>query len=142
MKVTREKVFETNSSSTHSICIAGGEYAPKSFRLDDGVCEVYPGEFGWEVAEFCSPEIKASYCLTYAKMFDDNARELRMLTDVLMAAGCERVEFIPNTGEFYEWGYIDHQSSDVCGRAFESKDALRDFIFNPQSILRTDNDNR
>jgi hypothetical protein len=67
-----------------------------------------------------------------------------MLIDVLkQATGCE-VEFVPDpkTESWdYEWGYIDHQSSDVCNEAFESDTTLRDFIFNPASYVRTDNGN-
>jgi len=37
--------------------------------------------------------------------------------------------------------YIDHQSHDVVGKAFESKETLKEFIFNPKSVLRTGNDN-
>ncbi len=124
MKVTRNKVFETNSSSTHSLSIAGGEYKAEAFPIDNGICRVHPGEFGWDV---CT----------------------QMLINVLKAeTGCE-VEFVPiprTEWSFYEWGYIDHQShfggSDACGCAFESEGKLRDFIFNHESILMTDNDNR
>lgn len=141
MRVIREGVFETNSSSTHSICIKGGEFAPDAFPLDDGVCKVHPGEFGWDVREFRSPQIKASYCLTHAKESGGDKRLLPMLTAVLgKATGCE-VEFVSAGGEYYEWGYIDHQSSGVCAEAFESEETLRDFIFNPDSWLKTDNDN-
>jgi hypothetical protein len=43
MKQIRKGVFETNSSSTHSICIAkdDGLTIPKSLHFDFG-------EFGWE----------------------------------------------------------------------------------------------
>jgi hypothetical protein len=41
----------------------------------------------------------------------------------------------------YPYGYIDHQSSDVCLEAFNSKETLKQFIFNTNSALYTDNDN-
>lgn len=152
MKVTRTAVFETNSSSTHSISIEGGDYEPDVFPIHDGVCEVHPGEFGWERHTFHTPEMKASYCLTYVKASvrlypgtdEGDAAKAQMLKDVLKAETGREVEFIPipkTDSHSYEWGYIDHQSSDVCGRAFESKESLRDFIFNPKSALVTANDN-
>ena len=141
MRVIREGVFETNSSSTHSISISGGEYVAEKFPLDGGVCKVHSGEFGWEVATHYDAAMKASYCLTYAKSDGGRDADAQMLTEVLHEAmGCE-VEFMRSGSAYHEWGYIDHQSDDVCAPAFESKETLRDFIFNPVSFLHTDNDN-
>lgn len=142
MKVTRAAIFETNSSSTHSISIEGGSYSPDVFPLDAGVCKVHPGEFGWDVARFTDAASKASYCLTYVKGLGGRGdAETQMLRDVLKAeTGCE-VEFVLDGDACHKWGYIDHQSSGECMRAFESEDTLRDFIFNPHSVLVTDNDN-
>ncbi len=159
MQVTRHRVFETNSSSTHSISIDGGVYTADKFPLEDGICKVHPGEFGWEEVTFRTPEVKASYCLVYVKTAVSDTREgkkqgeefwqarTQMLIDVLKEeTGCETVEFVSYPKDMsYEWGYIDHQShigdGDACGEAFESKKSLRDFIFNPKSFLSTDNDN-
>ena len=142
-QVRREKIFETNSSSTHSISIVGGVYTPDKFPLEGGVCKVYPGEFGWDEDTFHSPAMKASYCLVFIKTIlanDDRANQ--MFIDVLKEqTHCESVEFVSDSKDFYGWGYIDHQSDDVCGPAFSSKETLRDFIFNPASYLHTDNDN-
>jgi len=143
MRVIRVGVFETNSSSTHSISITGGEYVADTFPLDGGACKVYPGEFGWEIATHHDSATKASYCLTYVKTLGNAPGGVlaQMLTDVLSeATGCT-VEFLFSGSAYYEWGHIDHQSDDVCGSAFESKERLRDFIFNPASFLHTDNDN-
>lgn len=173
MKVTRHGVFETNSSSTHSITIDRGEWSrnhrthvlPKS---DDGICRVFPGEFGCEVREYNDTATKASYVLTYifeqrgvdalAKKGNDKydhatdiskkiSEHLEMLRVVIAERVGRRVEFVSlgkreyGDGDEEDWGYIDHQSVHVCVEAFESHDALRDFIFNSKSILRTDNDN-
>ena len=141
MRTIRSKVFETNSSSTHSISIEGGTYVPDTFPVQDGVCKVYPGEFGWEEAIFHAPEAKASYCLTYVKtVVGKDEAPAKMLIGVLAEATRCKVEFVPEPGNCI-WGYIDHQSYNVCGEAFESAEQLRDFIFNPKSYLETDNDN-
>jgi hypothetical protein len=55
--------------------------------------------------------------------------------------GVKDVKLCTLESDYYAFGNIDHQSIEVCEEAFKSKEALRSFIFNPQSILMTDNDN-
>lgn len=158
MKVTRHGVFETNSSSTHSIAIKGGKYVLDKIPVEDGVCRIYPGEYGWEEEEYYDAATKASYCLTHlwsAKEGQDGykvtpekfASREAMLRDVIQkATGAEKVEFIEgDDDDYHKRGYIDHQSIEGDGGAGEpawaSEESLRDFIFNDNSVLRTDNDN-
>lgn len=163
MEVIRVGVFETNSSSTHSICVRPRDARGRDTLPVDalGTCRVYPGEFGWEVEEFDDAPTKASYCLTHLK----NARNYRdggdrftgdllryreqMLKEVIAeATGAKLVVFV-QAGEDDDghegWGYIDHQSIEykggACEPAWQSKETLADFIFNRSSVLRTDNDN-
>lgn len=142
----RVGVFETNSSSTHSICInepCGMDYV--SLPVDeDGCCEVFPGEFGWEERTYRDATTKASYCLTHAKAIRRDETLVELLRGVIQEqTGAKEVRFTPidPDDEYYAWGYIDHQSNDVCDEAFYSTDNLRNFIFNPLSVLVTDNDN-
>ncbi len=161
-KKIRRGVFETNSSSTHSICI----FTPKTLAVldrlpvdHDGICRIFGGEFGWEFETHYSPITKASYCLTYAKTVTDatylpknmKAEEVSqnlcdMLKNVIEDHMKVPVEFCPIENDYYTWGYIDHQShigeSNACREAFADKQSLRNFIFNPESFLVTDNDNR
>lgn len=141
----RNGVFETNSSSTHSISIRGGDYKPSEWTPDsDGNIDVYPGEFGWEYEDYYDPMSKASYCLTYAANDGEggNSELLTMLREVIAeTTGAKSVTFCKSSCSYNPWGYIDHQSDGVCTPAFESKESLRDFIFNPASELHTDNDN-
>jgi hypothetical protein len=138
-------MFETNSSGSHAICIKGGDYEPYYWLKEkDGFVEIKAGEFGWEEEKSHGWDKKASYCLTYAKSIE---REdlVEMLRGVISkTTGVSDVRFAPYTpgGEYDEWGYIDHQSSDVCAEAFESEEILRAFIFNPKSFLVIDHDNR
>lgn len=160
-KNIRHGVFETNSSSTHSICIVGGKYDIDS---DVDICDssneidIYCSEFGWEQDDFNDLKTKLSYCATYV-MQDNNSynydkikagdiinipkkKEYDMLNDVVCKVlGSKRINIVPNGDEFYPFGYIDHQSADICGEAFESEESLKDFLFNKESTLRTDNDN-
>ena len=66
-----------------------------------------------------------------------------MLTEVLKEeTGASKVEYRQSDDQYYLYGYIDHQSHEVCEGAFKNKETLRNFIFNPKSYLHTDNDNR
>jgi hypothetical protein len=130
----RQGIFETNSSSSHSITIdMQGARTAKIPLAGDGKCHIYTGEFGWEVERYSDAPTKASYALTYAR----NNQELeQMLARVVgRVMGAEVILEIDTDG------YIDHQSDDVCSAAFKSEDALEAFIFAPFSSLQTDNDN-
>ena len=143
MKTTkiRKGVFETNSSSSHSISIAT---ADKQFVLDtsfmpegDGVLRLFGGEFGWEWNKINDANTKANYCAVYA--YHDYYKS-EMLKEVLLEqTGAREVDF-----SFDKEGcgnYIDHQSYDVAKEAFANKETLRNFIFNLNSWLFTGNDN-
>jgi hypothetical protein len=136
MKVTRLAVFESTSSSSHSISFSTGipsrvDMLPRS---DDGY-HISTGEFGWGPETHTDAVTKASYCLTYAKNKPD---KLEMLRNTLEAEGFNPLHF---DGVESEDGYIDHQSDDVGESAFSSSSKLLRFIFDPQSRLVIDNDN-
>lgn len=75
----RRGVFETNSSSTHAICIAKGDYN-LSKHIDFTI-----GEFGWENNEYGDLYSKASYLITAILSFDKDKADdyLRKLKDIL-----------------------------------------------------------
>jgi hypothetical protein len=152
MKKTRNSVFETNSSSTHSISISESNAADLigTFPIDeDGNIHLLGGDFGWEQASYNDPETKANYALVYAADWSgDRSEEFQQtLKDVIQEqTGCNEVFFV-GSGTNYkdepDYGYIDHQSVEDrdLHYLFEDKEQLRQFIFNTQSILFTDNDN-
>ena len=146
MKVIRKGVFETNSSSTHSIYVAEGEFDCATLFVDnDNICYVYPAEFGWEYRHYNDAPTKASYCLTYA-WNNDLTQHLDMLREVIMEnTKAQEVRFAECDSKYYPKGYIDHQSDrgdyDACGPAFANKESLKAFIFNSESLLLTSNDN-
>lgn len=139
----RHGVFETNSSSTHSISLANTEkkFCSDSLPIDkDGGISIYPGEFGWEQERYYDAYTKASYALTYA--FATGSKEIVMLQEVIQEhTGVKDVKLHLSEINYFPFGNIDHQSIDVCQKCFESKEVLKAFIFNPQSVLTTDNDN-
>ena len=140
MKNLRSSVFETNSSSTHSISIApnvNGIYS--TIEPKDGVIVLTGGDFGWTPEDFYDSLTKANYCAIFSES-DQNYRN--MLIEVIKEhTGAKDVLF-----QFEEYSYIDHQSGydegGYCHDAFKDAGTLKEFIFNPASYLHTDNDNR
>lgn len=68
MKQIRNKVFETNSSSTHSISIesltSATEYDNKFDMNCDGTVSIKFGKFGWENREYTDAKTKFKYLCT------------------------------------------------------------------------------
>ena len=172
--VIRRSVFETNSSSCHSISLGKGLINPDVLIPDDeGNIIVRTDEFGWEYDTFTEAYIKLSYLATYIynrkyvsmtqdliekyynpdsdtldiKVFNDETSEkyFNMLCDVikevtggnLIIKGKDRSNRIT---EFDHFGCIDHQSMVIPAGIFE-RNQIKEFIFNPKSVLTTDNDN-
>ena len=144
-KVTRQSVFETNSSSTHSISIADAGDLTDTLAVDEkGTCVICGGTFGWEIEDYYDAASKASYAYVYARDHaPDRTQAIERLCRVVMArTGAKLVQFgSRENDEDEDYGYIDHQSDYVCGEAFESDEKLAAFIFSPKSWLHTDNDN-
>jgi hypothetical protein len=133
-KLIRNSVFETNSSSSHSVSIAD---ETKEFVLDtiypdqDGVIEIHGGEYGWEWFKHNDAETKASYI---AQQFQHNEDVLDRIREVIMEqTGAEEVKFIG-----LENGYVDHDSVGILD---SDKESIKQFIFNKNSWLFGGNDN-
>lgn len=147
----RNGVFETNSSSTHSIVINSGEYQiPKDTNID-----ILTGEFGWEIEYYSGFYDKASYALTYAINYGSSDTNLELLNQVLTEhissesiitynghSYEELIKYIESSDAYnYDMGYIDHQSQDEVSEIFENSKTLSDFLFSSNSWFETDNDN-
>ena len=70
MKQVRKNIFETNSSSTHSVSISG-DSNPSTYTCtldqyvsDDGYLHIKFGEFGWGYDEYTDDYVKLQYLLT------------------------------------------------------------------------------
>lgn len=144
MKKIRKGVFETNSSSTHSLHISSEDKGRLMQTLDmdeEGTVHLYGGEFGWQQDTYHDANSKASYLAIYVQDWTADFERERMRTDLIdvikKQTGCADVVFAEDLG------YIDHQS--VEGHAlhylWEDLEEMRQFIFNPDSYLETDNDN-
>lgn len=146
MKNIRHNVFETNSSSTHSISITentDGMY--ESIPVDDkGVISLAGMNFGWEWEKYNESWIKANYAaqLAFSSQRVGLPQNMEMFLKVMTEhTGARYISFIFNPNEWY----IDHQSDAHEGgdglEAFNSEKSLRDFIFDPRSWLLLGNDN-
>ena len=141
MKQIRKGVFETNSSSSHSITISdkGGWEEIKS-----NVIEIESGEYGWEFDTFTGFYSKASYIYTYLINSGDKD-EIEWLRKIVKEyTNADKVIFEHEESEEeprWGYGYIDHQSSDVPQEALVSEETLKAFLFNKHSFFETGNDN-
>lgn len=130
----RNGVFETNSSSCHSISISD-ETEPFVFDTIypdlDGKITIKGGEYGRGVfTRYNDVKTKLSYALTSTLYgVDEN-----MLKEIIQEqTGCDNIELL--VSEDYSspyFSYIDHASVDTVPR---TKEELRNFIFNKNSWL-------
>lgn len=146
----RRGTFETNSSSTHAICITKSEYRHNSFSHID--FEI--GEFGWENDEYDSLYNKASYLITAILSFDkDEADEnLQKLKDILDSNDIEYTlpelkvdswEYEGKKRYYYDIdGYMDYsgETKEFVEAVLSDSDRLFRFLFGDSFII-TGNDN-
>jgi hypothetical protein len=133
-KLIRKGVFETNSSSSHSISIADDT---KQFIMDTlypdqfGIVTISSDEFGWDWFKYNDALTKATYA---AQQFKYDTYSLEILTEVIKEqTGANDVKFVD-----LDNGYVDHQSHGIVPN---DKESLRNFIFNKNSWLFGGNDN-
>ena len=170
MKVIRKSVFETNSSSTHSVCISGGDISPSCLIVDDEDNKIHVnfGEYGWGYDELTSQNERLSYLCTM--LIETECNNIQSVDDIFETKGfkqindcikencnCDGIVFDDDlkiktykSGEkdvpYVDMnGYIDHQS---CEDYRNINDFLNDyhtdimnFIFNDNVSVIIDNDN-
>lgn len=170
MKVTRYNLFESNSSSCHSLCIQGRTNtlrSPKFHTINDNYVEAQFGEYGWGPDKIEYPREKLSYALTMIMMtevqrcgYDSDeisyamflkTSGFKLLDHYIKSIGYAGI-FLPSyedlyeTNRYYPYGYIDHQS-------YEDYSCLEDFFHdygitveeyfgNSDVYVIIDNDNR
>ena len=131
MKTIRHNVFETNSSSTHSISINADTQLFDSIT-HDGTIVLGHGEYGWEFDTYYSALSKADYCAL--DMGGDPVKKEMLIRVIKNHTGAKDVIFDLT-------GYIDHQSAGTSDDAFKNDETLKAFIFGKGSYLETGNDN-
>ncbi len=169
-RVKRAGVFETNSSSMHSVSVRkSNPYFDYDLEVDDYDDYVHSrfGEYGWEIESYWEPYEKLSYALTMVAETEQYKSEeefykTKGFQDInnLIKEKCNCEGVIIDCPGFelhtYDWlgelrtymdhnGYIDHQSTEDYKSLEDFLNdwdvSLEEFIFNTEVILHTDNDN-
>lgn len=150
----RQSCFETNSSSTHAICIATEDVLdiPKSihFGFDD---------FGWECDTHSSLRAKANYlytCLPYvAEDYNALIKYVTFIYNTLKSHGVEDITMDNFEIGVGTWGdihfyiqpandcYVDHgdSASKFVKAVCTDEDRLLRYLFSKKSYVETGNDN-
>lgn len=163
-KQIRKRVFETNSSSSHSLTLSPGDLVAQPFSEDvlrSGELHVEVGEYGWEWKRYYAPESKISYLLTQitgGNLPDEDEHNDENLADALsgqydkFAMLCSVVKahtgvtlVVPRPSYEGRWdgsyGYVDHESVGVGMDLFDDEEKLKQFLFTKGSYIETGNDN-
>lgn len=144
MRQIRSKVFETNSSSSHSLTVVAAEvldfstYISKE-QAQSGVLVIEYGEFGWEKEYHYDFTTKLSYLLTDIKCLTraDDITQTQQFQEVNALIKEKLGVSLEVEGD----GYIDHQSVGTAVSILPDKEKLSNFLFGPNSYVETGNDN-
>ena len=138
-KQIRQEVFETNSSSSHSLTLNTEDFVmDTSLVPQNGVVKIIraDGEFGWEWFKENDAYTKALYAII------DGCEDL-VESAIRRQLGAE-LEVIKDYGNgsfgYYD-GYIDHDSHGNVRESVTTVDDMIHFIFNKNSWLFGGNDN-
>ena len=156
----RKNVFETNSSSTHSLVISKEDHE-YNYALpieDDGPLIIPFGEFGWGPEILAAPIEKLSYLVTdRSRLYDipeelknesgdaiydyimEESEAIRDIVEVVKSC-CPEVEEVRfELGDSWNpFGYVDHQSQ---GTSYEDGLSIEEIIFSNKVIIMIANDN-
>lgn len=156
-KAIRRSVFETNSSSVHSISVSNNVKIGKYPEESEDILIITPGEYGWEGDDVTGLVEKVRYLMTmildYEYEWDEKNHTLipdNMKLDLLKSdvnwqrirdvvrehKHKELVPYIPEGRRFY----VDHQSC-MSLDAFLGNTSLEEFLFDPAIVVEIDNDN-
>ena len=155
MITLRSNVFETNSSSSHTISLANNGYNRKLLPIE--VDLTWENDFGWNFKKWSSIEEKIEYLVRslvrYDYLRDDNGyitydgnveeklnNCIKPIQKRLHDLG---VDFNMPSFEEYEDGSLDHPEYyyDEIKEIYDSDDDLLSFLLNPNSYVMGGNDN-
>lgn len=147
-RTLRSSMFETDSSSVHSIVYSNMTLEPSKLRTRNGYTITDFGEFGREFRNYTEQAEKLSYLASLiwyvaspyelSEMYDDwNWKQLEEAVCKYNGTNGIRI------GNKMARPYIDHQSvpdSWIDFIDFDNVESLRQFVFCPNMWLRTDCD--
>jgi hypothetical protein len=144
-KQIRTGVFETNSSSTHALCIARSN----DFDIPFDTLEFEYGEFGWEQEVYDTIPDRASYLYTALRYthYHQEAqlqKKLDFIAKTLEKRGVQAI-FKPAKETRYgtDDGYVDHAGDlvSLLDRLTSHEQILLRFLYSPYTVIVTGNDN-
>jgi hypothetical protein len=131
-RLIRNSVFETNSSSQHSMSISEGNIVYDSISPDyDGVIRLSGGEYGWQTEKHNSTVFKANYL---AQAYKDQEHLTEKLVSIIEEHTGAKVVINLDIDSF-----IDHQSEGYFDGLTE--DEIKRLIFDKNSWIYLGNDN-
>ena len=158
-QVTRHGVFETNSSSVHSLSIEGASHLV-TLTITNGELMVEFGEFGWGYDRLDYWYDKLSYVLTAIQYHDtsvtnyetlEQSQFYQWLVELVKDYSGATMGILKDRDNYHTMGYIDHQSTPQEGGdpledlwstdEAEFKSNIKDVIFDAQYVIVIDNDN-
>lgn len=147
-KIIRQATFETNSSSTHAICICTDKKLLEEIEYPNylffGI-----GEHGWEYERLNTPKEKANYLYTAILLLYDKKEYSEKintifdwLNDIGVKAEFEKPIYNKEYG-FLDNGYIDHvpELKDFVNAILRSPKLLYKYLFSNYSYVQKGNDN-
>lgn len=164
MKFIRNNVFETNSSSAHSLAfgtskiICGGGWGMPEDETDfsnplyhlseipscykDYRLYEWLGEYGWGYDVLSTPQEKFSYLITgiYERNGGEDINKSLFYTEIKHWLSELGIEVIQSSAD--EDGYIDHESTHLVNPSlFKTKEDLITYLFNDNIVIYIENDN-
>lgn len=149
----RKGTFETNSSSTHSICITKEDTfvrVPEELKVN-----IKDYEFGWEYEKYRSTDEKFAYLIMgVVAGYSDNFVEISQKLDKLIKTigqwvknvHIEGLDIVCYNGSMYYDtydGYVDHASEleEMVDALLQDDEMLKRYLFSDDSFILTGNDN-
>ena len=138
----RNKVFETNSSSTH--CITVSDIKDWEYDLPITVKPAWSGESGWEWDTWSSVEEKLAYMIRCLIAYDYTEKTLqdkiKPIQERLHNLG---IDFeLPTYNEWLD-GYVDHEDwyQEEMEDIYNNDNDLLNFLLSEYSYIEGGNDN-
>lgn len=157
----RKKIWESNSSSMHSVSISKSDSKGSLYPNDDGYVEVNSGEYGWGYEVLSTPREKLEYLVMMElegtsatneeefiesdgfKEIEDTVKEIVDCKGIILEGFRMRMESYGEHSWLDHEGYIDHQSQCGSAKAFleEYGLSIEEFLTNDGISVIIDNDN-
>ncbi len=147
MKKIRQGLFETNSSSTHAICICTNRDLLKKMKFPE---EIYfgIGAHGWEFEKLTTPEEKANYLYTAILcLYSDKkiySKKIDCIYKNLLKIGILANFEKPQVNEYGRIeAYMDHPSGlkGFVDSMIRNQKMLCKYLFSDYSFIQKGNDN-